>query len=102
MKESSIQRGLIKLGKTWTMHYTSMLKWVLCKISNFHFKPNWIAASICSPCADPEGGRGSGPPPPPPGKNHKYIFFLSNTGPDPLKNHKATKPEFNVGPSSAR
>ena len=33
-------------------------------------------------CADPEG-------------------FLSNTGPDPLKNHKATKPAFNVGPSSA-
>ena len=29
------------------------------------------------------------------------IGFLSNTGPDPLKNHKATKPAFNVGPSSA-
>ena len=28
--------------------------------------------------------------------------FLSNTGPDPLKNHKATKPAFNVWPSSAR
>ena len=27
---------------------------------------------------------------------------LSNTGPDPLKNQKATKPTFNVGPSSAR
>ena len=25
-------------------------------------------------------------------KNHKNIGFLSNTGPDPLKNHKATKP----------
>ena len=24
-------------------------------------------------------------------KNHKYIEFLSNTGPDLLKNHKATK-----------
>ena len=32
--------------------------------------------------------RGSGPPL----KNHKNIGFLSNTGPDPLKNHKATKP----------
>ena len=41
---------------------------------------------------------GSGPPL----KNHKIIVFLSNTGPDPLKYHKATKPEFNVGPSSAR
>ena len=34
-------------------------------------------------------------------KNHKNIGFLSNTGPYPLKNHKATKPAFNVGPSSA-
>ena len=34
--------------------------------------------------------------------NHKNIGFLSNTGPDPLKNHKATKLAFNVGPSSAR
>ena len=35
-------------------------------------------------------------------KNHKNKGFLSNTGPDPLKNHKATKPAFNVVPSSAR
>ena len=35
-------------------------------------------------------------------KNHKKIGFLSNTGPDLLKNHKATKPAFNVGPLSAR
>ena len=47
-------------------------------------------------CADPEGGggRGSGPPL----KNHKNIGFLCNTGPDPLKNHKATKPAFNGVP----
>ena len=43
------------------------------------------------------GDRGSGPPL----KNHKNIGFLSNTDPDPLKNHKATKPKFNVGQSSA-
>ena len=50
-------------------------------------------------CADPEGGRGSGHPL----ENHNNIGFLScNTGPDPLKNHKATKPALNVGPSSAR
>ena len=36
-------------------------------------------------CADPEGDRGPGPP----GKSQN-IGFLSNTGPDPLKNHKAT------------
>ena len=35
-------------------------------------------------------------------KNHKDIGFLRNTGPDPLKNHKATKPAFNFGQLSAR
>ena len=38
---------------------------------------------------------------PPPPENHKNIGFLSNTGPDPLENHKATKPAFNVWPPSA-
>ena len=33
---------------------------------------------------------------------HKNIGFLSNTGPDPLKNQKATKPALNVGPSLVR
>ena len=35
-------------------------------------------------------------------ENHKAIGFLSNTGPEFLENHKATKPAFNVGPSLAR
>ena len=35
-------------------------------------------------------------------KNHKNIGFLRNTGPDPMENHKATKPAFNVGPQSTR
>ena len=39
---------------------------------------------------------------PPHLKNHKNIEFLSNTGPDPLKNHKATRPAFSVERSSAR
>ena len=34
--------------------------------------------------------------------DHKKIGLLSNTGPDPLKNRKATRPEFNVRPSSGR
>ena len=53
--------------------------------------------------SDPEGGGGGGGvgPDPPPEKSQKYRF-LSNTGPDPLKHHKPTKPEFNVGPSLAR
>ena len=42
--------------------------------------------------------RGSGPPL----KNDKNIGSLSNTGPDPLKNHKATKPALNVVLSTAR
>ena len=45
-----------------------------------------------------KGDMGSGPPSP---KNQNNIGFLSNTCPDPLKNHKATKLAFNVGPSSA-
>ena len=28
--------------------------------------------------------------------------FLGNIGPDPLENRKATRPEFNVRPSSGR
>ena len=44
------------------------------------------------------GGRGSGPPL----KNHKNMGFLSNAGPDSLKNHKSIKPAFNFVHSSAR
>ena len=56
-------------------------------------------------CTNPEeggGGAGALPPPPSPLKNQQNIGFQSNTSPDPLKIHKATKPAFNVGPSSAR
>ena len=38
-------------------------------------------------------------PDPPPETSQKYRVS-SNTGPYPLKNHKATKSAFNVGPSS--
>ena len=44
--------------------------------------------------ADQEGGQGIWTPPL---ENHTTTGFLSNTGPDPLKNRKATKPAFNVG-----
>ena len=55
-------------------------------------------ATVNLSCADPEvGGRGSDLTP----ENHKHKGFLSNTGPDPQKNHKATKPAFNEGSSSA-
>ena len=67
-------------------------------------------ARVSLPCtqARPEhmlgsrGGGGGGAGGPDPLKITKNIGFLSNTGPDPLKNHKATKPEFNVGSPSAR
>ena len=44
------------------------------------------------------GGRGVEPHPP---EQLKTLGYLSNTGLDPLKNHKATKPVSNVGLSSA-
>ena len=47
------------------------------------------------------GGGGGGQGLQTPLKNRKNIVFLSNTGPDHLKNHKATKPALNVGLSSA-
>ena len=51
--------------------------------------------------ADPEGG-GQGVGTPPPLENHKNIGVFCNTIPDPQENHKATKPAFIVGLSSAR
>ena len=56
------------------------------------------ATALVQICADHDVGIGG---PDHPLKNHENIAFLSNTGPDPLKNHKATKPAFNVGLSSA-
>ena len=58
-----------------------------------NFSPNWWSLNSC---AGPEGGQGVLTPNP---ENHENIGFLYNTGPDPLKNHKANKPAFNVGPS---
>ena len=48
-------------------------------------------------CGSRVGHRGSRPSL----ENHKNLGFVSNSGPDPLKNHKATEPAFNVGPSTA-
>ena len=48
--------------------------------------------------AGPEGGQGVRTRL----ENHKNIGFLSNTGPDPLKNYKATKPALNFGLYSVR
>ena len=47
--------------------------------------------------ADPDGGQEFWTPPPP--EKSQKVGVLSNTGSDPLKNLKATKPAFSVGPS---
>ena len=43
-------------------------------------------------------GRGAGSPDQPPLENNKALGLFSNTDPDPLENHIATKPAFNVRP----
>ena len=49
------------------------------------------------------GAVGLDPPPPFENhENHKTIGFLSNADPDPLENHNATKPGFNLESSWAR
>ena len=53
-----------------------------------------------SSSVDPGGGGGGAGGLDPP-ENHQNIGFLSNKGPNPLKNHKATKPVFNFGPLTA-
>ena len=47
------------------------------------------------------GRRAGGVNPPPPEKTQN-IGVSGNTGLDPLKNHKATKPAFNVRPDDHR
>ena len=49
-------------------------------------------------CGSRGGGGGGGQDPP---RKSQSYGLLSNTGLDPLENHKATKPAVNVGPSSA-
>ena len=58
----------------------------------------YVMESMTETCMDPERGQGAGLPL----KNYKNIGFISNTGPDPLKTYKATKPAFNTRPSSIR
>ena len=43
-----------------------------------------------------------GPDPPEKSQSYMCIGFLGDIVQDPLKNHNATKPAFNVGPPSAR
>ena len=65
-------------------------------------RPGILASRVCEKCQNicgsRGGNRGSGPSP----EKLQKIVFLSNTGPDPLKDHKAAKPGFVTGPTSAR
>ena len=70
----------------------------------FRFSLCWEAAkaqaSLCmrgSRGGGGVGGQGSGLSL----KNYKNIGFLSNTGSNSIKNHKATKPALKIGPTSA-
>ena len=60
-----------------------------------------VSFSRCHGVAGGRIKRGAGGPDPPL-KNKKNIGFRNISGPDPLKNHKATEPAFNVWPSSTR
>ena len=64
-----------------------------CYVYLSHGAVSWSTICACG-IRGSRGGRGSGPSP--------EIGYPSNTGLDPLKNQKARKPAFNVGPSSAR
>ena len=50
-----------------------------------------LSIGVINMCGTKGGGGGDtgSAPPPPPGKSQNK-GFLSNTGPDPMKNHKAT------------
>ena len=76
-------------------------KYVTC-LTNFEKLRGEKRISYQRPTTVMRGSRGGGQGVwTPPWKNHKNIGFLTNTGLDPLKILKATKPAFNVGPSSA-
>ena len=87
-----------------SQHFSVMLEWFFVFqgwTSTKQRSEAYHSTTALLTCADPEGGTG-GLDPPPPLKNKTYIGFLSNTIQDPLKNHIASKPSFNVGLSSAR
>ena len=67
-------------------------------LDRFYCTYSQVVLYLLSTWADLEGGTGDWTP----AEKSQNIGFLCNTCLDPLKNHKATKPSFNVGPSSAR
>ena len=79
--------------KDWSHHGNEKPRFAACN------KGAYQPRHSPSPCADPDDGQGVQTPTL---ENHIIIGLFSNTGPDPQENHKAAKPAFIVGPSSAR
>ena len=70
---------------------------ILAKISEFTVNNLRVLLKVVSypsplACSDPERGTGDWTPL----DNDKYIGFLGNTVPDPLKKYKSSKRAFNV------
>ena len=88
----------MKLGKKKLNIQTDQLFYTDNFISFLSVK-DWFEVVARFMCEFRVGEQGFNPPP----ENYKhFIGFLSNSGPDPLKNYKATEPASNVGPPSAR
>ena len=109
LKETIVVKPLVKRSITIISNqFGSIMHFRNCKPADLDLhcfqKVTWDFEnkSSAQSCADPEGGRGSDLLPSP--EYHKATGLLSNTGPDPLRNHKAAtcKPAFNARPSSAR
>ena len=76
---------------------------LICNCGRYQIRENSEGSGTCAYAAPTHKPiqRGGGHVVRTPLKTHKAIGFLSNTGPIPLENHKATKPAFNVGLLSA-
>ena len=100
---SSVKRSFLHLSHIGKVNLTWLYQ------VDIHLLSKWPIFYPCpadyiymhnTSCVNPEGGGGTGGLDPPPWTINKKIGLLCNTCPDPLKNHKATKPAFNVGPFS--
>ena len=93
IRENKILAKISEFTVSWKVSHRGamdMMEMFMYWLRNFH-----VQHSHLIPCVDPEGEQGVWIPL----KNHKNMGFSSNAGKDPLKNHKAIKPAFNVGPS---
>ena len=84
------------------LNLSVMLGYYLQDFSRRHFQMNFFLGALRVKSPSIHGSRGRHGFRTPPLKNHKVIGVLCNTGPDPLKNHKATKPTSDIGLSWTR